>query len=509
MTGETLAAQTGASAALWRTRLSGHRVRVGALTLVSAVAYAVLGLVKLATFRATTFDMVIVDQAVRNYAAFRPPYIPVRGEFSDRGMNYVQLADHFSPIYALLSPFYWIHDGPETLIVAQAVLFAAAIPFLWRYTRRVLGVAPAYLVSLAYALSWPVAQAVAFDVHEAMFVPLLTAIMIERYHAGRTMPAFLAMLGLLLVKEDMGLMVAGVGLCLIVMGERGRGVLCVMLGAGGVLLARGLVTSVFGGDAKDYWAYGHLGDDLPGAILGIIRDPLAALLLPFSEEAKVDTLLLLAWPTLMLCLLSPLSLAAVPHVLERMLSDRSQWWQADFQYSAFTVIILFCAGVDGLARLLRRLKRSDAERRSSAGESEANECRSGRDHEHASLRLAWSAAACAVALTLVPRFSLDQLYHPAFYTEPKAAAAAEAASKVPSGVTVEAVNSVGPNLTSRTTVLLWTAKSHGAPWVVADTARWEFPFGSADEQLAAVGQLQADGYTKVFERDGYVVLRRD
>ncbi|MEQ4717765.1 DUF2079 domain-containing protein [Nonomuraea sp. B19D2] len=470
-----------------KSRLSGHRVRVGALALVSAVAYAVLGLVKLATFRATTFDLVIVDQAVRNYAAFRPPYIPVRGVFSDRGMDYVQLADHFSPIYALLSPFYWIHDGPETLIVAQAVLFAAAIPVLWRYTRRVLGVAPAYLVSLAYALSWPVAQAVAFDVHEAMFVPLLTAIMIERYHAGRTLPALLAMLGLLLVKEDMGLMVAGVGLCLIVMGDRWRGVLCAIFGVGGVLLARGLVTSVFGGDAKDYWAYGHLGDDLPGAILGIVRDPLAALLLPFSEEAKVDTLLLLAWPTLMLCLLSPLSLAALPHVLVRMLSDRSQWWQADFQYSAFTVIILFCAGVDGLARLLRWAKRSD----------------------DISLKLAWSAAACAVALTLVPKFSLDQLYHPAFYTEPKAAAAAEAASKVPSGATVEAVNSVGPNLTSRTTVLLWTAKSHGAPWVVADTARWEFPFGSTDEQLEVVGRLQADGYTKVFERDGYVVLRRD
>ncbi|WP_433433201.1 DUF2079 domain-containing protein [Nonomuraea sp. CA-141351] len=463
---------------------------MSALALVSAVVYAVLGLVKLATFRATTFDLVIVDQAVRNYAHFRPPYIPVRGMFSDRGMDYVQLADHFSPIYALLSPFYWIHDGPETLVVAQAVLFAAAMPFLWRYTRRVLGVAPAYLVSVAYALSWPVAQAVAFDVHEVMFVPLLTAIMIERYHAGRTLPAFLAMLGLLLVKEDMGLMVAGVGLCLIVMGDRWRGVLCVMFGLGGLLLARGLVISVFGGDATDYWAYGHLGDDLPGAILGIVHDPLAALLLPFSEEAKVDTLLLLAWPTLMLCLLSPLSLIALPHVLERMLSDRSLWWQADFQYSAFTVIILFCAGVDGLARLLRRLKRSD-------------------EHDHASLKLAWSAAACVVALTLVPKFSLDQLYHPAFYKEPKAAAAAEAASKVPSGVTVEAVNSLGPALTSRTTVLLWTAKSHGAPWVVADTSRWEFPFGSPDEQLATVGELEADGYTKVFEHDGYVVLRRD
>ncbi|MEV0387843.1 DUF2079 domain-containing protein [Nonomuraea sp. NPDC050643] len=461
-------------------------MRVGAVALAAAVAYAVLGLVKLAGFRATTFDLVIVDQAVRNYANLRPPYIPVLGMSHGRGMEYVQLADHFSPVYALLAPFYWIHDGPETLIVAQALLFAAAIPFLWRFTRRVLGVAPAYLVSVAYALSWPIAQAAAFDAHEVMFVPLLTAIMIERYHAGHVPPAFLAMLALLLVKEDMGLMVIGAGLCLIVMGDRLRGLIAMAVGAGAVLIVRGLLITSFGGDSKDFWAYNHLGPDLPGAILALLRDPIAAVLLPFSEEAKVDTLFLLAWPTLLLCLLSPLSLVALPHVLERMLSDRAQWWQADFQYSAFTVVILFCAGVDGLARLLRHVKRSD----------------------DASLKLAWAAGACVVALTLVPRFAFDQLYHPSFYQEPKAAAAAEAVARVPAGVVVEAVNSVGPALTSKATVLLWSGDPKGSPWVVADVSRWEFPFGSLDDQRAEVNELQGQGYTKEFERDGYVVLRR-
>ncbi|SEH02517.1 Uncharacterized membrane protein [Nonomuraea solani] len=480
-------ARTGASAAPspWK-KWSGHRGRVGAVALAAAVAYAVLGLVKLATFRATSFDLVIVDQAVRNYANLRPPYIPVLGMFHGRGMEYLQLADHFSPVYAALAPFYWIHDGPGTLIVAQALLFAAAIPFLWRFTRRVLGVAPAYLVSVAYALSWPIAQAAAFDAHEVMFVPVLTAIMIERYHAGRVPPAFVAMIALLLVKEDMGLMVIGAGLCLIAIGDRLRGLIAMGFGLGAVLLVRGLLITSFGGDAKDFWAYDHLGPDLPGAIMGLLRDPIAAVLLPFSDEAKVDTLFLLAWPTLLLCLLSPVSLVALPHVLERMLSDRGQWWQADFQYSAFTVVILFCAGVDGLARLLRWAKRSD----------------------DASLKLAWAAGACVVALTLVPKFALDQLYHPGFYAEPKAAAAAAAVAQVPAGVTVEAVNSVGPALTSKATVLLWTAESKGAPWVVADVTRWEFPFGSAADQLAEVGELQGQGYTKVFERDGYVVLRR-
>ncbi|MEV0200492.1 DUF2079 domain-containing protein [Nonomuraea sp. NPDC050691] len=499
MTGDTLAGDTEATPATssspwqlrlsgWRLQLSDHRLGVGLIALLSAAMYATVGLVKLATFRASIFDLVIFDQAVRNYAHFRPPYVPAVGAFHGRGLEYLQIADHFSPAYALLAPFYWIHDGPESLVVAQALLFAAAIPFVWLFTRRVLGTVPAYLVAVAYALSWPVAQAIAFDAHEVMFVPLLTSIMIERYHAGRHLPAFTAMAGLLLVKEDMGLMVIGFAIYLFVTGERFRGLCCAAIGAGAVMLTRGALIPMLGGSTDDFWAYGHLGPDAPSAVLTLLRDPVGAILIPFDDEAKVDTLFLMAWPTLLLCLLSPLSLAALPHVLERMLSDRALWWQADFQYSAFTVVILLCAGVDGLARLLRRFRRSDDR----------------------SLKLAWAFGACVIAVTLVPRFALDQLYHPAFYRgdEVKVAAAREAVSKVPAGVVVEAANSVGPALSARATVLLWTGQSRGAPWVVADTARWEFPFGSAEDQAATVGRLEAEGYRRVFERDGYVVLNR-
>jgi len=469
-------------------RVWTNQAGVGAITLLATLAYSVLGLVKLATFRATTFDLVIVDQVVRNYAKFSAPYVPAVGAFHDRGLDYLQIADHFSPIYALLAPFYWIHDGPESLIVAQALLFAAAIPFIWLFTRRVLGAPSAYLVSIAYALSWPVAQAVVFDAHEVMFVPVLTAIMIERYQADKPLPAFLAMFGLLLVKEDMGLMVIGFGLYLFLTKDRIRGLSCVAIGAAATVLIRGVLIPMAGGNTSDFWAYGHLGDGVPGALLHMMSDPLGTLLLPFSAEAKVDTLFLLVWPTLLLCLLSPLSVIALPHVLERMLSDRELWWQADFQYNAFTVVILMLAGVDGLARLLRWTKRADDR----------------------GLKLAWSAAVLAVAITLVPRFAFDQLYHGDFYRgdEVKIAAATQAVAQIPDGVVVESTNSLGPALTARTTVLMLGPASRQAPWVLADTQRWEFPFGSAEQQLQHVEELLAGGYTKVFERDGYVVLNR-
>jgi len=69
-------------------------------------------------------------------------------------------------------------------------------------------------VCVAYVLSWPVAEAVAAGFHEVVFVPVLTAAFFERLAAGRIRVALLAAAGLLLIKEDMGLLLAGLGLFL-------------------------------------------------------------------------------------------------------------------------------------------------------------------------------------------------------------------------------------------------------------------------------------------------------
>ncbi|MBG0827691.1 DUF2079 domain-containing protein [Planomonospora sp. ID67723] len=485
--GEALPAAAGLP---WR-RL--HALVLGAVVTVAATAYAVLGLVKLNTFRASTFDLVIFDQAVRGYAGFGPPLEPSVGMYYGRGMDFVQLADHFSPIVAVLAPLYWIHDGPQTLIVAQAVLLAlAAIP-IWRYAERRLGASCAHLVAVAYVVSWPVAQAAGFDVHEAAFVPLLSAIMIERFDAGRMAPGALAAFGLLLVKEDMGLLVAGFGVYLFVTRRRWEGTAFVLFSLGALMMVRNVLMPLAGsGEAGFHWAYGRWGATLGEVFLGLARDPLGALWQVVSPEIKVDTLALLLWPVLLTALLSPLTLAAVPLVAERFLGDRAQWWGPDHHYNAFVVAILFCAAVDGTDRLGKLLGR-----------------RYGGRFGGRRLGRHWAVAICAIGITLIPRFALGNLAEWSFYEgEPHVAAARQAAAAVPDGVVVEAVNHVGPALTSRTTVLLWGATPYGSPWIVADVGRWSYPFPSHDVQRQRVDQALSEGYRKVFERDGYVVLHR-
>ncbi len=147
-----------------RMRPSRHVVGVGVLTALMAAGYSVFSLVLNYTFQTSSYDLVIFDEAVRSYAHFEPGISIIKGVHNGFGPHFSVLGDHWSPILAALAPLYWIYNGPQTLLVAQAVLFALAIPPLWLFTRRAFGggrkaTVAAYLVSVAYALSWPIASA--------------------------------------------------------------------------------------------------------------------------------------------------------------------------------------------------------------------------------------------------------------------------------------------------------------------------------------------------------------
>ena len=109
----------------------------------------------------------------------------------------------------------------------------------------------------------------------------------------------------------------------------------------------------------------------------------------------------------------------------------------------------------------------------------------------------------------MPQSPFGQLLHPTFYTvNARIQAAAAAASMVPDGALVEAADYIGPHLSGRAQVLLLDGTPRWAPWVVADTRGLDFPFCSPAQQAALVSYLKAHGYTQVFSRDGFVVLRR-
>ncbi|MCP2339839.1 DUF2079 domain-containing protein [Actinomadura rupiterrae] len=498
----------------WGRVRPGGRAAPLLLAVAAACLYAAYALLRLRSFRTSTYDLVIFDQAVRSYSRLNGPIAPVKGVHNGFGPHFSILGDHFSPILALIAPFYRLHDGPATLLVAQSVLFALAIVPIWAFTARRLGSTAALCASLAYALSWPIAEALRFDFHEVAFAPLLTAVAIERFDAGRRWQAAVAAVLLLLVKEDAGLLITGFGLYLLALrprtrtdrawalrGDRPLGMALVVLGLVTTPVASRVLVPAFGGNGNYYFAYGAFGPDMKAAALHLLTHPWDAVKALGTPPVKLGTMTLLVLPLLALPLVSPLTLVVVPPLLERMLSSKfDNWWAPHYHYNAFLVATLVLAAVDGATRVQER-----AGERARSRERLGERARSER--ERLGVRL--MAGMLAGTLVLVPFFAFRTLADGSLYVrDARARAAAAAVSRVPSGVEVEAVNHAGPALSGRARVLLWDRTPRWADWVVGDVRYVQFPFESVGEQRDRVALLERSGYRTVFARDGYVVLHR-
>jgi len=512
-------AATARRLAFWR--WTGHKRWVAVLTALFALFYSVFSCTMYYTYRVGTYDLGIFDQGIRSYAHFGAGISIAKGLHNFGVANFSILGDHFSPIDVLLAPLYWIYDSPCDLLIAQAVLFALAIPPIWAFTRRAVGggrtgVIAAYAVSVAYGLSWPIAAAAAFNFHEAAWAPMLMAIALERLQKGRLRGALIAMAFLLLVKEDMGLAVAGMGFGLIVTRRLGIprqrlvGLAIVIVGLAYTFVAVWMFIPTMGGRANYYWAYTALGNNVTHAVEHIIRHPRSSAKLLINPRIKLHTTLELFAPFIFLALLSPLVWIALPLLAERMLANRfPNWWLNKFHYNSYLIVPIALASVQGAVRLQWWATRIAQNAR----------VRALLARVRLSGPASWLAGRIAVgfalvfgifSIALVPHFAFGQMLHASFYHR-NAIATAEAAavSHIPSGVVVATVNNVGPQLDTRDTVLIWDGDGETpifTPWVIANVTQPQFSFLSVKAQVQRVDLLRAHGYVTVFEDDGFLVL---
>jgi uncharacterized membrane protein len=169
---------------------------VGALRVAAffAIVYGLYGLFRHWNFGSGAFDLSILDQVVWHLSRFEPPGSSIRGFGNFFG-------DLFFPVIALFAPFYWIRPGPDTLIVIQALGSAASIVPVHLFARSRLPSGPALGLAIAYGCFWGIQLAIAFDVHETAFSPLVLAIAILAIDRRRWLLFWLAAAALILVKE--------------------------------------------------------------------------------------------------------------------------------------------------------------------------------------------------------------------------------------------------------------------------------------------------------------------
>jgi uncharacterized membrane protein len=360
-------------------------VTVGGFTL-----YVVFTMSRWRRMVVPSYDLAIFEQTVKAYAHFQPPYIYVKGD------GFIQLGDHFSPLLALLAPFYRLWPGPITLLVAQCALVALSILPLTVTAKRHLGPAAAVLLGCAYALAWGFQSGLSVDFHEyALAVPILafvlTALMAERWLAAAVWA------GLLLgVKEDLGFTTAAIGLIMAVQGWRRRraatrpparavrgegdvvyrpptppdpgagaaladarrqfkiGAVTAAAGLVGALLTLLAIVPAFNpGGRWEYWsrlADGGGASDADSVTAALERLPDLVLTF-FTTPAKIDTLVLLAGLTAGAGAVSWLALAAAPTLLWHFMSPIEGLWGTSWHNSLILMPMAFAAGLDGLRKL--------------------------------------------------------------------------------------------------------------------------------------------------------------
>jgi len=311
------------------------------LAAVLCAVYCAISLGRLHRYATRSWDLAIFEQVVRGYAWLEGPIVDVQGP----GANF--FGDHFSPALAVLAPLYRLLPFTETLLVAQAVLVAGSVLVITRLGVRLLGAAAGLGIGLAYGLSWGVQSAIDFDFHEMALAAPLLALAGSAYVDRDWRRTALWAAPLVLVKEDLALTVAAIGVVLVLAGSRRWGLGLTALGLASFVLATLVVIPAYNPDGV--YRFWPESSGSGGLLSTLLQLPVAMV----SPPVKITTLLLVLAAGVLLALRSPWLLVAVPNLVVRFASDNANYWSTDWHYSLTTMTVVFIALVDAVVRVRR------------------------------------------------------------------------------------------------------------------------------------------------------------
>lgn len=457
----------------------GRLLRAGAaawpallVSVLSFAAYTLYGCLQWRRMSVPSWDLGIFTQLLRDYAALQAPIVPIKGA----GFNL--LGDHFHPLLVVLAPFYAVFPSGLTLLVLQAALVAVSAFVVTRLGAEKLGRNAGLGIGFAYAVSWGVDNAVAAQFHEiALALPLL-ALSLAALVRGRWRASAFWAAPLVFVKEDLGLTVLVIGIVLVLRGARRTGAALAAWGVFWFAATTLLILPLL--NPHGTWDYG--GSSNVGGSLLHLGDTLASLL----TTQKFETIVFLVLATAALAFRSPISLAVLPTLAWRFLSDNSAYWGPSWHYSAVLMPIVFVALVDAV--LLAR--------------------RSHRPWLRAYGRIVVPAAV-AFALVLLPQQPLAELVRPGSYGPPPAAAVA-AMDAIPGGATVDSDLTYLAYLSSRATVYwLGNPGNPATDYVILDRSSGSWG-GNPPSDVVGFAEESFPGasYRLIYSKDGYELAER-
>ena len=130
-----------------------------------------------------------------------------------RGDEISRLAAHFDPILAAFAPLWLVWPSPDSLLLAQAVAVAlGALPVFWLARKHLASARAGAAFALAYLLYPPTQWLTLNEFHPVALACPLLLFAIWYLDEDRLLPFALFALAAAISKEEIGLVVAGLGL---------------------------------------------------------------------------------------------------------------------------------------------------------------------------------------------------------------------------------------------------------------------------------------------------------
>jgi uncharacterized membrane protein len=453
-----------------------------------AIGFAALSILRHEAFSTGRFDLGNMTQAVWSTAHGHPLRVT-----SLAGDQISRLGSHVDPILVVFAPLWWLWPSPNMLLTAQAAAIALGALPVYRLAIRHLGSDRA---GLAFGLTYLVYPATTWltldEFHPVALATPLLLFAIDALDADR-LRAFAAFaIPAALTKEEVALVVAALGIWYaLARGRHTAGWTIAALGFAWTAFATTVVIPHFAdGGGAFYGRYREVGGSAGGIARTAVTDPWRLLEVAFDGDG-VRYLLALVLPLAGLCLLSPISLVAVPELALNLLSSTKTQQSIHFHYVAGVIPPLVAGTILGARRLRERR--------------------------------ALPVATIALAAALVGNFALGAI--PAWRVLPGGSrapahdldvtahdrVAERGLAVIPDGAVVSATNSLGAHLSTRRRILSFPMR-RDATWLAVDETRLSYRDSLTRKSAAraSLRRLRRDpAWRLVFDEDGVLVFRRE
>ena len=328
---------------------------VTSLSLAYGVYFSIFTVSDHNTFHTHAFDLGIFDQvmyytATQGQALFSVVHNPPESFWSV----------HFSPALYLFTPFYWLYPDARTLLVLQSFLLGAGAVVVYALAVRRLGPPLAVMLSVSYLLYAALHGVNTFDFHEVALAPLLLLLTLYCLETERFPLFWLFLVLSLLVKEDIPLTGAAIGLYILAKGRYRLGFAVLGVCTLYFFAVVEVLIPYFGNGNYNLIA-GRFGDVVASGSEGIagvvktgISNPLYLLVYIVSNPNKLAYVFQLFVPVLFLPLLAGRAwLIILPALATALLSSFGGQFSIGGQYPAPIIPLVFFLAILGLSKVPR------------------------------------------------------------------------------------------------------------------------------------------------------------